>query len=53
MPCNCGAGKTASGARVTYVATFSDGTTKTYATEIDARVAVTKKGGSYRPSVER
>ena len=52
MPCNCG-GKTASGQKVTYVATFSDGTTKTYATEIDARVAVTKKGGSYRPSVER
>jgi hypothetical protein len=51
MPCNCGAGK--SGAKVTYVATFSDGTTQSYATEIDARVAVTKKGGSYRPSVER
>lgn len=52
MPCNCG-GKTASGQKVTYVATFSDGTKQTYATEIDARVAVTKRGGSYRPSVER
>jgi hypothetical protein len=52
MPCNCG-GKTASGNKVTYVATFSDGTTQVYSTEIDARVAVTKKGGSYRPSVER
>lgn len=51
MPCNCGAGK--SGAKVTYVATFSDGTTKTYATEIDAKVAVTRNGGSYRPSVQR
>ena len=51
MPCNCGSGSAAS--KVTFVATFSDGTTKTYASEIEARVAVTKKGGSYRPSVER
>jgi hypothetical protein len=51
MPCNCGASK--SGAKVTYVATFSDGTTQAYATEIDAKVAVIKKGGSYRPSVQQ
>lgn len=51
MPCNCG--KTASGQKLTYVATFADGTTQVYSTEIDARVAVTKKGGSYRPSVQR
>lgn len=47
MGCSCG-GKSASGARITYVATFTDGTTQTYATEIDAKVAVSKRGGSYR-----
>jgi len=51
MGCNCGGAK--SGAKVVYVATFTDGTTKTYASEIEARMAVLKKGGTYKSSPER
>jgi hypothetical protein len=45
MGCNCGS-KTR--ARVTYLATFSDGTQKTYNTETEAKLAVQRNGGSYR-----
>jgi len=45
-PCNCGGGT--AGKKATYVATFSDGTTKVYQSEVEAKVAVTRKGGSYR-----
>jgi hypothetical protein len=48
MPCNCGGG--AGGKKVTYVATFSDGSSKSYASEIEAKVAVRKNGGTYRVS---
>jgi hypothetical protein len=44
MGCNCGKKKAAS----TYVATFKDGTRRTYSTEADARRAVALKGGSYK-----
>lgn len=44
MGCNCGKKKTNS----TFVATFKDGTRRTYSTEADARRAVALKGGSYK-----
>lgn len=44
MACNCGKGKK----KVTYVATFADGTTKVYSSEVEARIAVQRNGGSYR-----
>jgi hypothetical protein len=43
-PCNCGGSKT----KVEYVATFSDGSSKTYSSELEAKVAVVRKGGSYK-----
>lgn len=46
MGCNCGS----KSKNVTYVATFPDGTTKAYASEIEARIAVQRKGGTYRAS---
>jgi hypothetical protein len=46
MPCNCGGGA-ATGKKVTYVATFSDGTTRVYQSEVEAKIAVSRKGGSY------
>lgn len=46
--CNCGKSK---GGRETFVATFTDGTTKTYNTEVEARVATQRKGGTYRRQV--
>jgi hypothetical protein len=46
MPCNCGAG--GGSKKVTYVATFTDGSSKSYASEIEAKVAVRKNGGTYR-----
>lgn len=49
MACNCG--KKSGGGRETYVATFTDGTTKTYATEVEARVATSRAGGTYRKQV--
>lgn len=45
MPCNCGGG--AAGKKVTFIATFPDGTTKVYDSEVAAKVATTRKGGSY------
>lgn len=51
MPCNCGS--RGSSARVTYVATFPDGTTQSYADEISARMAVSKRGGSYKAVAQR
>lgn len=47
MPCNCGGGA-ATGKKVTYVATFPDGTSKVYDSEVAAKVAVSRQGGSYR-----
>lgn len=44
-PCNCSGGT--SGKKTTYIATFSDGTRKVYASEVEAKVAVSRKGGSY------
>lgn len=43
--CNCGAKNKA---RSTYVATFKDGTTRTYNSEIEAKAAVARQGGSYQ-----
>lgn len=51
MPCNCGSKKTTT--RVTYVATFADGKTQAYADETSARMAVTRRGGSYRAVTQR
>lgn len=45
MGCNCGKKKTSSD---TFVATFKDGTRRTYTTEADARRAVATKGGTYK-----
>lgn len=45
--CNCGGGAKKS---VVYKATFSDGSTQTYSSETAAKVAVAKKGGSYKPA---
>lgn len=47
MACSCRGGKTG---KVTYVAKFADGTTKSYSTETEARMAVQRNGGSYRAS---
>lgn len=44
-PCNCSGGS--SGKRTTFIATFSDGTTKVYDSEVAAKVAVNRNGGSY------
>lgn len=44
MGCNCGKKKVSE----TFVATFKDGTRRTYTTEADARRAVATKGGSYK-----
>lgn len=43
--CNCGAGAKKA---ETYKATFADGSTQTYSSETAAKVAVAKKGGSYK-----
>jgi hypothetical protein len=48
MACNCGK---KGGGRETFVATFTDGTTRSYNTEIEARVATQKKGGTYKRQV--
>lgn len=43
MACACkGKGK-----KVTYTATFADGSKATYNSEIEAKYAVVRKGGSY------
>lgn len=51
MPCNCGGGSTTK--KVVYIARFPDGTTQTYASEVEARTAVVKRGGTYQASVKR
>ena len=43
--CNCGS---KSPKAVVYKATFSDGSTQSYSSETAAKVAVAKKGGSYK-----
>jgi hypothetical protein len=45
MGCNCAkkSGKT------TYVHTASDGAVRVYSTEIEAKAAVARRGGSYSP----
>ncbi len=52
MGCNCGS-RGAAGPKIVYVATFGDGTSKSYQSEIEARVAVAKRGGTYKPTRER
>lgn len=44
-PCNC---KSGARARSTYVVTFRDGTQRTYNSEIEAKAAVARTGGSYQ-----
>jgi hypothetical protein len=44
MGCNCGTNQAAK----TYVYTAPNGSTKTYRTEVEARAAVIRSGGSYR-----
>lgn len=46
IPIGCNCGKKRNSA--TYVATFKDGTKRTYSTEADARRAVATRGGSYK-----
>lgn len=47
-PCNCGK---KGGGRETFVATFPDGSSRTYNTEVEARTATQKKGGTYKRQV--
>ena len=49
-PCNCGK---KGGSRLEYVATFTDGTTKVYPTQIEAQVAVRRKGGTFTARTKR
>lgn len=46
LACNCGKKKT--GPAPTYVAKFSDGTSQTYKSEIEAKAAVARKGGTVK-----
>jgi hypothetical protein len=46
MGCNCG--NKAGAKRTLFLATFTDGTQKTYVSEVEAQLAVARKGGSYR-----
>lgn len=48
MGCGCGKGKT-SGTR-TWVVTSPDGAKKTYSSEMDARTAAARSGGTVRAS---
>lgn len=50
MPCNCGK---KGGSRLEYVATFDDGTQKVYSTQIEAQVAVRRKGGTFTARTKR
>ena len=43
-PCNCGS----KGNKLEYVVAFSDGTSKTFNTEVEAKIATQRKGGTYR-----
>ena len=45
MPCNCG---TKRAAKETFKVTHADGSTKTVNSEIEARAAVARRGGSYK-----
>lgn len=44
----CGCGGSPSSGPAEYVVTFPNGTTKTVTTEIDAKVAAAKAGGTWR-----
>lgn len=43
MACACGS--KGSVARATYVVTFTDGSTKSYASEVEAQSAIARRGG--------
>jgi len=45
MGCNCGSKRAA---KVTFKVTHADGTTKTVNSEIEAKAAVARKGGTYK-----
>lgn len=44
----CGGCAAARNAKVTYAHTASDGTKTTYKTEVEAKAAVVRRGGSYK-----
>lgn len=44
MACACKKNKSTA----TYTATFADGSSATYKSEIEAKMAVSRKGGSYK-----
>jgi hypothetical protein len=46
MGCNCGGGS--GNGTGTFEVRFPDGSTKVYTTEIDAKVAAAKSGGTWR-----
>jgi hypothetical protein len=46
MGCACGGAKS-SGPKPTWTVTHRDGTKKSYNTEVEARMAVSRKGGTY------
>jgi hypothetical protein len=45
MGCNCG---TKRAAKETFKVTYADGSTKTVNSEIEAKAAVARKGGTYK-----
>jgi hypothetical protein len=45
MPCNCG---TKQPGKITYKVTHSDGSVKVFNSEIEAKAAVARRGGSYQ-----
>lgn len=47
MPCACGS-KKADGTKKNWVHTAPDGKKKTYSSEMDARMAASRQGGSVR-----
>lgn len=44
----CGACPSKNGRKSSYVHTDKSGTTKVYATEVEAKAAVARRGGSYK-----
>jgi hypothetical protein len=44
MACSCKKNKSTA----TYTATFADGSTQTYKSEVEAKYAVVRKGGKYK-----
>jgi len=44
MGCACNGGASSAN-RQSYTVTFSDGTTKTYASEVEAQAAIARRGG--------